>query len=213
MNIKKRGLYLLILLLVLNLASAFIHETGESGYSSPWWDLGDFKFSFWEFYQNYGYIIDSVVFLFVFIGLGKATIGDRFEGAGKSFFVAIGIFLAVALMIWEEKTKFYLLLEFGPVALILFIVIVLVMIFEFFQGMGAAGIYAAAGTYIAFFFFLGYFIENPNFQWVKDFVSVWAPAKLIYAILFILLVIALIVLALGLIGIFVGRRTMGRWMP
>lgn len=211
---KKRGLYVFLLILMCSLVSAAYFQdygydyggSSSGGYSGGFYsgfDFGDvFKFSFFEFYQNYGYIIDSVIFLLVFISIGKATLGERFKSGGQSLFIGLGIFLSVALLIWEERTGFYLLLEFGPVALAFFVIILIIWMFTFFHGMEVGGLYAAAFAYMIFFFVFGYFVDNPSYQWVKDFLNTWSFTGIMMTIMHAVFVIAIVILLFGLVKLF-----------
>ncbi|MDD5331269.1 MAG: hypothetical protein PHE43_00390 [Candidatus Nanoarchaeia archaeon] len=67
------------------------------------------------YYSNANWI-DFLIFLMLFVGLGYITLGKTplFEGRGKIVVIALGLVLSFALLIWENKTGFYLLEEFGP---------------------------------------------------------------------------------------------------
>ena len=64
-------------------------------------------------YDSYATVIDLIIYLILFVGLAKATIGKRFETAGVP--VAIGIALAIGLTL-SERTLGFSLRTLGPLA-------------------------------------------------------------------------------------------------
>tara|TARA_Y100000310_G_scaffold202483_1_gene202667 strand:- start:3361 stop:4044 length:684 start_codon:yes stop_codon:yes gene_type:complete len=85
-------------------------------------------FSFLEFYQNYAPFVDAVIFLLIFLSIGKTILGTHFKKGGQALYAGVGLFLALALLLWEEQNQFYLLEEFGIFALLILIVLVLVIV-------------------------------------------------------------------------------------
>ena len=114
--------------------------------------LGGLSFS--EIYFQYGYIVDAFLFLLIFLGLGRGVFGKHFSEGAKPLYTGVGIFLALALLLWEERTGYYLLVEFGSFVLILFLMVLIVYAFKWMKSSGAAGFTAFAFAYIIFFLFI-----------------------------------------------------------
>jgi hypothetical protein len=87
-----------------------------------------------DIYYQYANWIDFILFLMIFLGIGQVTIGKRFEGSGKIIFVAVGIVLALALLIWENRTGFYLLEEFGGIIFWVLIILLIIFVIKKFSG-------------------------------------------------------------------------------
>lgn len=105
-----------------------------------------------DLYRDYASWFDFAIFLFIFLGLGRAIFGEHFKGAGGTgVYIGIGIFLALALLIWEEQAGFSLIEVMGPWVLFLFIMVLLFLTFMFIVKAGGGVLLAASVTYIIFF--------------------------------------------------------------
>ncbi|MBI2109541.1 hypothetical protein HYT58_00005 [Candidatus Woesearchaeota archaeon] len=205
----KRGLILLIFLLSFSLVAGleYVNDDFLGGYSSGggFFSYGDdflSNFDIAQFYQEYGAIIDGVIFLLVFIGAGIAAFGERFKGGSRNIYVGLGILFTFALMLWEKRNSFYLLNEFGPIAFIIFMTVVLVVVFNFFKSAGATGVYAVAIVYIVFFFAFGYYVDDANHSTARSFLDNLPWIETLKIVMLVLLGLAAIVLVFGLFTAF-----------
>lgn len=73
------------------------------------------------FYQEYSIYIDAIIFLIIFLSIGKAVFLDHFKAGGKSLYIALGLGLTLALMIWEEQRGFSIIYEAGIVSVIVIV--------------------------------------------------------------------------------------------
>ena len=78
-----------------------------------------------EFYQSYAAYIDAVIFLLIFLGVGKSIFMDHFKSGGKAVYVAVGLALTLGLMMWEERENRSIISELGPWGLAILVIIVL----------------------------------------------------------------------------------------
>lgn len=129
-----------------------------------------------DLYREYASWFDFAIFLFIFLGLGRAIFGEHFKGAGGTgVYIGIGIFLALALLIWEEQAGFSLIEVMGPWVLFLFILVLLFLTFMFILKAGGGVLLAASVTYIIFFLIYagaGYYLEAYYFDF-SDLVYQW----------------------------------------
>ncbi|MDD5253741.1 MAG: hypothetical protein PHG05_01380 [Candidatus Nanoarchaeia archaeon] len=115
-----------------------------------------------DIYYDYANWIDFILFLMIFLGIGQLTLGQKFTGPSKIVFVAVGIVLALALLIWENKTQFYLLEEFGGI--IFWILIILLIIYLIKKFSGSMGGFKIA---IPSIILLAYFILYGKILWIE----------------------------------------------
>ena len=104
----------------------YYYDYGTRGYG------GGFGFSWMRFsdiYYQYGYIIDATIFLLIFLSLAKIVFTKHFGEPVKPLYVGVGLFLAFALLLWEERTGIYLLELAGPLAALLIPLVVVVALF------------------------------------------------------------------------------------
>ena len=101
---------------------------GGSGLSSLFGWLGYSSFS--DLYYAYQSIIDAIIFLVIFLGVSKAVFQRHFGAGGNAVFIGVGLFLAFALLLYEEREGFSLMEKFGPVVLVIFVFIVLFAAFR-----------------------------------------------------------------------------------
>jgi len=104
---------------------AYYRDYGGYGYGLGLFDFGFINLS--DLYYQYGSLIDAVIFLLIFLGLGQSVLGEKFKGAGgKALYIGLGLFLTFALILFEEQTGFNLLYSFGPIVLFLFVAVIFV---------------------------------------------------------------------------------------
>jgi hypothetical protein len=128
---------------------------GYGGFGSGY---GGF-FSIAEFYEQSGYIIDALIFLLIFLGVGKGVFKNHFKEGGTAAYTGIGFFLAFALLLWEERTGYFLLYEFGPYVMAIFGLVMAVWLIRWFQVAGIGIPAALSLVYILVYFA---FLRNPN---------------------------------------------------
>ena len=78
-----------------------------------------------EFYQTYSLYIDAIIFLIIFLSIGKAVFLDHFKTGGKTLYVALGLGLTLALMLWEEQQGISIIYEAGVVSVIVIVLALL----------------------------------------------------------------------------------------
>ncbi len=115
--------------------------------------LGGFNwFNFSSLYASYGYIIDAALFLLIFLGVVKGVFKKHFGEGGTAAYIGIGIFLAFALLLWEEKTGFFLLQEFGPFVMLLFSLVLCVGAYKWLHGAGLWWLPTLCLGYLIFYY-------------------------------------------------------------
>lgn len=104
----------------------YYYDYGASGFG---YGPGYFGGTFTTVYYQYGYIIDALVFLLIFLSVGKLVFTKHFGEHSKPLYVGVGLFLAFALLLWEERTGIYLLEFAGPFAALMIPIVVLGVIY------------------------------------------------------------------------------------
>ena len=85
-------------------------------------------------YYMYPGWIDFFIFFGIFVSLGKAVFGKKFEGgAGKGLAVSVGVALSLGLVLFENNTGVYLLAESAMVVFFLASIAVFYGIFTLFH--------------------------------------------------------------------------------
>jgi hypothetical protein len=75
-------------------------------------------------YSQYSLIIDAVIAFFIFFGIAKVTLGNRFEGrGGKAIIIGVGLGLSIGFLLME-KTLNFSLRSFGPLAVGIILILV-----------------------------------------------------------------------------------------
>ncbi len=111
----KRGLFSALFLVLVPAASAqFYYSRYISG---PVGLLGNFNFA--DIYSRYAVYIDSIIFLLIFLGLGKLVFGlkegrEREEPGYKLLYVGLALLMTFSLLLFESRMNFTLLDLFGP---------------------------------------------------------------------------------------------------
>ena len=91
-----------------------------------------------ELYAAYPYAIDSVLYLILFLGIARVTLGRRFAGrGGRAIVGAVGTILAVtaSLSAWRSGLT---LGQLGPLAWIILALVLLLMLFDLLGHAGLA---------------------------------------------------------------------------
>src|SRR3989344_7895537 len=113
--------------------------------------LGYDQFDILELYYQYTSFFDLGIFLAIFLGLGQSILGKHLEGGGKAVYVGLGIFLSIALLIWERQTGFSLLENFGPWAFFIIIILLSVFVYSILDQTTGSGLIGMGGAYIVFY--------------------------------------------------------------
>ena len=110
-------------------------------------------FSFSDIYANYGFVIDAVIFLMIFLGLTQSVFKERFKES-RGLYIGMGLFLSFALLLWEENTGTSLLFEFGPFVFFGFIVLLIFVCYRWLHAEFGLGLWTSlALLYLVLFFF------------------------------------------------------------
>ncbi|MEK6839865.1 MAG: hypothetical protein AABX72_02915, partial [Nanoarchaeota archaeon] len=151
-------LVVVLLLLIIAFFGSLQYEqlTGKLVYRDSWYGGysgtgGWFGFSFSDIYAQHGYIIDAALFLLIFLGVGKGLFTKHFAEGGTAVYVGIGIFLAFALLLWEERSGIYLLESFGPLVVVLFVLVLLAWAFRWMKQAGMNAIPLICIGYLVFY--------------------------------------------------------------
>ncbi len=101
-----------------------------------------------DIYESYSSWIDFFLFLIIFLGLGQAVLGEHFKAqGGKAVFVGLGIFLAFALLLWEQQTGFSLVKNLGPYAFTVFLLLLGTLIYKWIHNASSSALIAGSITY------------------------------------------------------------------
>ncbi|HLD15540.1 MAG TPA: hypothetical protein VJB94_03090 [Candidatus Nanoarchaeia archaeon] len=204
---KKRilALALLILLSLVVSVNAIRYYDSGGGYGSA--SLGNaFDFgnlNLLNFYNQYGSYVDMVLFLLIFLGLSRGVFGKHFQEGNKTIYVGIGLFLSFALLLYEEKANFHVLTEFGPVVLVLFLLIIIFLVSKFLLSTGRAGIFVMGVTYLVLY----YFITNWYSDYWQNISGFWnILAKVANIFLILAWIIVIVGVGLGLYNMISGKK-------
>ena len=139
-------------------------------------------------YADYSSLFNFALYLILFLGLSRVVFARHFEGrGGKSITIAVGLLMATALAITENRTGFELITVFGPVSVALFIGMIGVVLFTLLISFGARKSTAAAATYLVLYLsFTG--IATTYHQYLQN------RLPILTAILAVGLIIAIIIL-------------------
>lgn len=150
MKSKKRFIFLIALFsLICTLAvSAAYYYYGSPGYGYGGWDW----FNLAQLYDVYYEWFDFVIFLVIFIGLGKEVFGEHFKGGARGVYVGVGFLLALALVWFEEETGFSIIRSLGIYGVLLLGVIVFFVLFGLIKKATGSGIFSFSILYLAFYF-------------------------------------------------------------
>ena len=99
MRNKKWFVFLIVLFSLFCIYEVSAQYGGSFGY-----EMGT---SLVDLYREHASWFDFGIFLILFLSLGRVVFGQHFKGAGgRGVYIALGIFLALALLIWEEQAGF-----------------------------------------------------------------------------------------------------------
>ncbi len=90
------------------------------GFSGPAF-FGDMSIT--AFYDQYHIYIDAIIFLLIFLSVGKALLLSHFGSGGKALYIAVGLALTLGLLLWEEQNNFSIIYQLGPVGVIALLLI------------------------------------------------------------------------------------------
>ena len=161
MLLKKVVLIGIFLILLLNLASAqyYYDQSFDYGFSGVG-GLDDVLYV----YEIYSGWVDFFLFLLIFLGLTQAVFeGSHLRSQQKSLSIGISLALSFALVSWERYNGINLL-SFGPIALLIFLLLLYYVIFEFLRKIGtgpwAAGAISYVIAYITLMIFGGNYLSS-----------------------------------------------------
>ena len=96
------------------------------------------------FYDSSWPLVDALIFTLVFVGLSRAVLERRFSGqGGKALILGMGLALTVG-MVWAEITYGFSLRSFGPLAMTLVGIILVMMIYQTGQAFGLSKVASAS---------------------------------------------------------------------
>ena len=160
MEKKQAYTYILLvfgLLLLYLLQGSFLGYQFKPYYGQPTTNIfGTGAYDILDLYYAYPNWIDFILFLVIFIGVGMYALGDRFGSAGKSVYVALGIILALGIVMWEARTGFYFLEVIGPYSFLILIIVLGIIAWKWLTDMTGSGAFGTAIALLIFFiFFMG----------------------------------------------------------
>src|SRR3989338_8442910 len=128
---------------------------GFSGGFSPYGYGGDFGFlNILDLYNQFPSWIDFGLFLAIFLGLGMSVFGEHFDTqVGKAVYTGLAIFLALALLIFEQRTGIHLITFFSSVGFAIIVLLISVFIFKWIHQASGSSILGTTVGYVFFFIF------------------------------------------------------------
>lgn len=122
-----------------------------------------------KFYDDYSTFIDLVIYLVIFIGIAKVTLGNRFYGRGGNLVViGIGTALAVSLLVTQNVIGFNLK-SFGSIAAFIFVLLVGITLYFAMKHVGLKTAGSVAIVIVIIYFLLR--ASNPSlFRWFEDII-------------------------------------------
>ena len=205
-------LFMMVLLLLIaffgtlqyeKLTGKLVYRDSGYGYLGGSGLFGGFSFS--DIYAQQGYLIDAALFLLIFLGAGKGIFKKHFAEGGTAVYTGIGIFLAFALLLWEERSGIYLLEQFGSFVVILFLLVLFAWVFQWMKSAGMSSIPLICIGYLALYWGL---FEGRHTMYGQNIYS-WIVGILPEDIIAMLAHIAL----LGLVVYFIWWFFYGRKKP
>ena len=151
---------ILAILLFLLLKTSMTGKAWYRDYGSSFGGFGGFDFfglsffSFTDLYASYGYIIDAVIFLMIFLGLAQSVFKERFKES-RGLYVGMGLFLAFALLMWEERMGISILSLFGPAVFAIFVLLLILVVYKWVRHeTGMNPLIVASILYVLLYFFV-----------------------------------------------------------
>lgn len=217
MNAKKSMLLIaaVLFLLALSLSATAVYNfpgTSGGGSSTSIFATISSVFGNQDFdtmYNQYWWIIDLIIYLFLFGYIGKLTIGHQFGNKGGPLGVIVGVALSVATVFFESTSGFRLG-NLGPFALAVALALFMIVIFRMFDGLNLGKGFSGAITFVAGYGFL-LTVAQPLFKWMNNQNNPWISS--LVGILNIALVISVVAIIWGLArklpGMFGGGNALG----
>jgi len=145
---KKVVFISIFLVLLLNSASAqYYYDQGSSYGFYSGGGVDDILY----IYEIYAGWIDFFIFLLLFLGLTQAILGEsHLKSQAKSLSIGISLALSFALILWERNTGVNLL-QLGPFALLLILLLIFFVVFKLLQKFGTEWWVAGAWAYVVFY--------------------------------------------------------------
>tara|TARA_Y100000034_G_C6861373_1_gene392065 strand:+ start:362 stop:1498 length:1137 start_codon:yes stop_codon:yes gene_type:complete len=112
------------------------------------------------FYAQNNLWIDAVIYFIIFIGVAAVTIGKKFQDSGgKAIVIGIGLALSFGITYFTWEIGFSLI-QLGPWALILFMILIAYTIFSTIKYMGEDSLVAIAIAYILVWLMLNFVLKE-----------------------------------------------------
>lgn len=192
MLLKKAAFIWIFLVLMLNSASAQYYYDQNLAYGLG--GLDDILYV----YEIYSSWFDFFIFLLIFLGLTQAVFGNsHLKEQSKTLSIGISLALSFALSAWERYNGVNIL-SFGPIAFLIFVLLLFFVVFKLLQKMEASWLTSVAWGYVIAFAALMIFGQTVVLNWLVNY------AGGIFQLLYLLFWVAII---LGVIGLFSGKAT------
>lgn len=146
-----------------------------------------------DFYakDKYGYLIDWILVLIIFVALSKKTLSERLDNRGAT---ALGVLLSFAFAFAESQFNFFMG-DLGPIILLIVLLILPVIAYLSFKK-GGHGFIAFAASYLLAFWILSAILNRNNQSLLLNsdsiFYSLWEWMQLLAYILLIIIIVKLI---------------------
>jgi len=121
-------------------------------------------------YYEFAQWIDFFLFLIIFLGLGQFAFGKHFKEGGKSVYVGLGIFLALALVLWEARSGVVLIEIFGPIALIFIFIAMFFILYKYIKGHASGGGLAVLSLLYIIFYVLAFIVGNMQIWYYNSWI-------------------------------------------
>lgn len=191
---KKRQIYLAVFILALLglLSSAVYAQSILDPIFKPFQNI-----NIGQIYDRYWFVVDSVMYFIILVGVSQFALSKQFDQGrgGKAVIIGVGVSLAIAASFFEYKTKFKLIDTFGPLAVIVVVVLFLVAVYRFAQALGAG----SKGFMMLAFSVLFFYVAGTMPSLQNWFMKTGDYTRLIWALLNVL---AIVFLIWGLIKLF-----------
>ncbi len=138
-------------------------------------------------YDKYSTVWDLAIYLVIFVGIAKVTLGKMFgeNRGGRAIVTGVGIVLAISLVLMERQMG-WSLRSFGPVAAGIFTILIGITIFQGLQRLTANRTLSSSATVVMLYFSMR--AVSPNiFDWMQK--NEWTA--FLHSILLIAVFIAL----------------------
>ena len=201
---KKKTIFLLLINLFVFSALAIAVFAAEGQPNAVESVIGPFGARFAEVYQNFAPFIDAGLYLIIFLGLTKISLGKLWKGrdakAIKTLMVGISLVLALSLALFEAQYGFNIS-TFGPLAAI---ILIAVLGYALWGGLNELQVgdpmLRAAGAYIVVYYSLLAVVPSAM-SWINTNIPILAGIlALIGAVFTIYIIIAIIMWIISLFG-------------